>query len=236
MDIIELRRENLRRWVRANGTPAKERSLFSQLQGGVGSFGEKVARRLETQYKMGTMYLDTAPTIDAAASTSPAEAGGFVDSSPFIEDARPVREGELPDTIAIRKVTLKLRAGATGFETEPELADGGFEHVPREVIAQLRLDTSKLLALRVAGPSMEPMMFEDDVVVIDTTDNKPINKELYALNWNGEALVKQLVSRGREWYLHSINSDFPDENVRSGQCSVVGKVVYQPGRVLTGRL
>lgn len=234
MDIIELRRENLRRWVRENGTPAKERSLFSQLQGGVGSFGEKVARRLEEQYKMGRMYLDTWVMHGEIPADPLAET--FAESSPFIEDSRPVREGEVPDTIAIRKVTLRLRAGATGFETEPELVDGGYEHVPREVIARLRLDTSKLLALRVAGPSMEPMMFEDDVVIIDTTDNKPTNKELYALNWNGEALVKQLISRGREWYLHSINSDFPDENVRSGQCSVVGKVVYQPGRVLTGRL
>lgn len=57
MDIIETRRENLRRWVAENGTPAKERSLFSQLKAD-GSFGERVARRLEEQYRMGAGFLD----------------------------------------------------------------------------------------------------------------------------------------------------------------------------------
>lgn len=52
MDITEIRRENLRRWVAEHGTPAKERSLFSQLKAN-GSFGERVARRLEADYKMG---------------------------------------------------------------------------------------------------------------------------------------------------------------------------------------
>lgn len=57
MNIIEIRRENLRRWIAEHGTPSKERSLFSQLKAD-GSFGERVARRLEEQYRMGPGYLD----------------------------------------------------------------------------------------------------------------------------------------------------------------------------------
>lgn len=57
MNIIETRRANLRRWIAEHGTPAKERSLFSQLKAD-GSFGERVARRLEEQYRMGPGYLD----------------------------------------------------------------------------------------------------------------------------------------------------------------------------------
>jgi hypothetical protein len=60
MDIVEIRRENLRRWIEKNGTPPKERSLFSQLKAD-GSFGERVARRLEEQYRMGSGYLDRNP-------------------------------------------------------------------------------------------------------------------------------------------------------------------------------
>lgn len=65
MDIIEIRRANLRRWVAENGTPAKEKSLFSQLKS-LGSFGEKVARRLEDQYKMGDGFLDRCVESDQA--------------------------------------------------------------------------------------------------------------------------------------------------------------------------
>lgn len=66
MDITEIRRENLRRWVAEHGTPAKERSLFSQLKAD-GSFGERVARRLEEQYRMGAGFLDQEPDEEGGA-------------------------------------------------------------------------------------------------------------------------------------------------------------------------
>jgi phage repressor protein C with HTH and peptisase S24 domain len=155
---------------------------------------------------------------------------------PFLSDARRVRIGDEPDTVPVRRVTLKLHAGVTGFETEPDLEDGGVLHMPRAVIDAHKLVPHQLLAIRVRGQSMEPMMFEDDVVVVNTADKTPVSREIYAVNFNGEALVKQLVRRNKEWFLHSVNPDFGPINVRSGQCSIVGRVVYQPGRVLTGRL
>jgi len=68
MDIIETRRERLRQWVKKNGTPQKEKSLFSQLKS-TGSFGEKVARRLELKYAMGVGYLDTYIDVEPASAT-----------------------------------------------------------------------------------------------------------------------------------------------------------------------
>jgi phage repressor protein C with HTH and peptisase S24 domain len=158
------------------------------------------------------------------------------DDHPFIEDAKGVRVGDEPDTVPIRRVTLKLHAGVTGFETEPDLEDGGVLHLPRAIVEGHNLVPHQLLAIRVRGQSMEPMMFEDDVVVVNTADKKPLSREIYAVNFNGEALVKQLVKRNNDWFLYSVNPDFGPINVRSGQCSIVGRVVYQPGRVLTGRL
>lgn len=158
------------------------------------------------------------------------------DDNPFIEDAKGIRVGDEPDTVPIRRVTLKLHAGVTGFETEPDLEDGGVLHLPRAIVETHNLVPHQLLAIRVRGQSMEPMMFEDDVVVVNTADKKPISREIYAVNFNGEALVKQLVKRNNDWFLYSVNPDFGPINVRSGQCSIVGRVVYQPGRVLTGRL
>lgn len=74
MNITETRRKNLSRWIAANGTPPKEKSLFSQLKGD-GSFGEKVARRLERDYKMPPGFLDSAvsPEIDAPPSLKKSE-------------------------------------------------------------------------------------------------------------------------------------------------------------------
>jgi len=66
IDAADVRRENLRQWVKTHGVPQKEKSLFSQLVSDKtnASFGEKVARRLESQYKMGVGYLDQ-PIIGA---------------------------------------------------------------------------------------------------------------------------------------------------------------------------
>lgn len=70
MDIVETRRENLRRWIAEHGTPAKERSLFSQLKTD-GSFGERVARRIEEQYRMGQGYLDQGVDMPAVVQSQP---------------------------------------------------------------------------------------------------------------------------------------------------------------------
>jgi phage repressor protein C with HTH and peptisase S24 domain len=162
--------------------------------------------------------------------------------SPFIEEptlpagAMRIRVGADPDSVEIPRVKLRLRAGVAQYDTEADMEGDGFERMPWSVLATLQLDPKNLLAVRVRGMSMEPMMFEDDVVIIDTSDRKPISRELYAINFDGEALVKQMLYRGGQWYLHSINPEFGHVNVRSGQCSIVGRVVYQPGRVVTGRL
>lgn len=177
------------------------------------------------------MAIAARPLADAPDTAPPAAT-----DNPFIEDARGIRIGDEPHTIPIRRVKLKLHAGKTGFETEPDLEDGGVLHLPRAVIDAQNLVPHQLLAIRVRGQSMEPMMFEDDVVVVNTADKSPISREIYALNFDGEALVKQLVKRNNDWFLYSVNPEFGPINVRSGQCSVVGRVVYQPGRVLTGRL
>jgi hypothetical protein len=90
MDIIDIRRKNLEKWVATHGVPTKEKSLFSQLKG-TASFGEKVARRLEDDYKMGTGYLDTPigsqEDLDEGASKvmapSPASPPPWMDSEAF---------------------------------------------------------------------------------------------------------------------------------------------------------
>ncbi|KQQ94975.1 hypothetical protein ASF77_22260 [Massilia sp. Leaf139] len=108
--------------------------------------------------------------------------------------------------------------------------------VPAAALAAMPQHSRQLLAVRVRDRGMEPMLFEDDWIVIDTGDTAIRSREVYAVNWNGEACVQQLVKRGAEWYLSYVNSDFKPVNTRSGQLSVVGRVVYQAGRTLAGKL
>jgi SOS-response transcriptional repressor LexA len=145
-------------------------------------------------------------------------------------------ESELGDLVPVRRVTLRLRAGIAGFETDSDISNIEPLGIPTAVLRALKVSSEQLLALRVRDSGMEPMLFEDDWVVINTSDTVRRSREVYALNWNGEACVQQLVERGGQWYLNYLNPSFNPINARSGQLNIVGRVVYQPGRMLTGRL
>ncbi|MBD8531472.1 MULTISPECIES: S24 family peptidase [unclassified Massilia] len=136
----------------------------------------------------------------------------------------------------IPRISLKLRAGSENYETVPDLTFMEPLLILQQELSVLRLDARRLLAMRVRSQGMEPLLFEDDWVVIDIGDTVRRNREVFALNWNGEVCVQQLVERGGQWYLNNVNPDFHPINVRSGHLSIIGRVVYQPGRTITGRL
>ncbi|WP_241076303.1 S24 family peptidase [Achromobacter insuavis] len=79
MSIQDTRRANLRAWVQQHGSPAKEKSYFSQILSGTSPIGERAARRLERDYRMGEGFLDAertaapeiAPQSEPAASKWP---------------------------------------------------------------------------------------------------------------------------------------------------------------------
>jgi SOS-response transcriptional repressor LexA len=146
---------------------------------------------------------------------------------------------DIGNTIAfvpIQRVMLRLRAGVSGFETEPELIAGDPIAISVRVISELKVAPQHLLAIQVRDQGMEPMLFEDDWIVIDTSDTVRRSREVYAVNWNGEACIVQLLERGGQWYLSYVNQAFKPINARSGQLNVVGRFVYQAGRIVTGRL
>lgn len=136
----------------------------------------------------------------------------------------------------VRRVTLRLRAGAESYDTVPDMTAEVPLLIPTTVVRTLDVDPQRLLAMRVRDQGMEPMLFEDDWIVIDTSDTRRRDREVFAVNWNGEACIQQLVQRGGQWYLGFTNPDFKPINVRSGQLNIVGRAVYQPGRFVTGRL
>lgn len=158
------------------------------------------------------------------------------DSQSLPPGARRVLADDDLDVVEIRKVKLKLRAGVSRYETEPLDGDGAPLKVSRLDLERQGLNPENLIAIEVRGNSMEPLMFEGDTVVIDPTNKELVSRELYALNFDGDCCVKQMLHKAGAWYLHSINSDHKPVRAQSGQCEVIGRVVYQPGRLLTGRL
>jgi phage repressor protein C with HTH and peptisase S24 domain len=130
--------------------------------------------------------------------------------------------------VQVPMVKLRLSAGVTGFQTEPEQHDGGTVGMRRDWVERKGLNPAKLIAILVKGQSMEPTLYEDDIVVINTADRKPAVGEVFAVNFNGEPVVKRMQKDGGRWWLASDNPDqrtYYRRACEGDSCLIIGRVV-----------
>jgi hypothetical protein len=91
--------------------------------------------------------------------------------------------------------------------------------------------------LMVRGSSMEPFLFDKDMIMIDIDKTALRDGKVYAVCFEQEALVKQVFKEaGGALVLHSYNANYPDKLVdpqRVGQFEVIGELVYRSGSGFT---
>lgn len=239
----EIRRENARRLAEKAGGKSDfarildmEPSQVSQLIGPkpTKNIGNNIAKRIEIAFGQPPGSLDL---LSVGEDVAEYDVGGLPRALDL--GATPTTVG-IPNTevIPVRLVNLRLQAGFPRFEADEVFDDGSTIDLPRQWVEENQLVPNCLLAIKVRGPSMEPMIFEDETIVINIADTKPVSGQVFALNYDGKAVVKQMVFKNREWWLHSFNPDdeFRPVMARSGEAQVIGKMVYQPGRSLIGKL
>jgi phage repressor protein C with HTH and peptisase S24 domain len=147
-----------------------------------------------------------------------------------VRNALPVRAAANDDAdfVEIQMVKLRLSAGITGFQTEPERREGGTLGLRRSWIERHHLNAEHLIAILVKGESMEPSLYEDDIVIVNTLDTKPVDGAVYAFNYEGEAVVKRLARDAGQWWLTSDNPDqrrYHRKLCKGAECLVIGRVV-----------
>ncbi|TWI65188.1 phage repressor protein C with HTH and peptisase S24 domain [Pseudoduganella lurida] len=139
-----------------------------------------------------------------------------------------VAEDDDPHFYQIPRVQLQLQAGITGFKTVPEIYDGAKLSIPRHWADKKGFNPKKLIALTVKGESMEPNLFDGDVVIVNTGDTQHVDGFVYAINYEGEAVVKRLTRDAGRWWLSSDNPDqarYQRKSCHDGECLIVGRVV-----------
>lgn len=139
-----------------------------------------------------------------------------------------VAEEDDPQFVRIQKIKLRLSAGITGFQSDPEHDDGGTLSVARSWIERHGYYAERLIAIKVRGESMEPSLYEDDLVVVNTADTKLMDGAVFAVNYEGQAVVKRLSRDAGEWWLTSDNPDQRKHHrkiCRGADCLIVGRVV-----------
>jgi phage repressor protein C with HTH and peptisase S24 domain len=133
------------------------------------------------------------------------------------------------DDVSIRMVELRLSAGHTGFVAE-DIDDRGSStiKVDRAFIESNGYIPNRLVAIKVKGESMEPKLSNGDTVIINTADTKPVDGTVFAVNYEGEAVIKRLSRDAGEWWLTSDNPDqrkYHRKICRGNECIIVGRAV-----------
>lgn len=88
------------------------------------------------------------------------------------------------------------------------------------------------------GNSMEPFLFDRDMIMIDVSKKAVRDGNIYAVRFEDETLVKQLFKQaGGALMLHSYNARYPDRIVPASDDTsfeVIGQVIYRSGSGLPG--
>lgn len=133
-----------------------------------------------------------------------------------------------PRITLIPKVRLRLTAGISGFHVEAELGDDSTSTVPTHWMRDRGFKKEHLIAIDVRGESMEPTFYAGDTAVLNTADKEPVDGGVFAINYEGEPVVKRMTRDAGQWWLTSDNSDqrrFPRKLCEGDGCIIIGRVV-----------
>ncbi|AWL04253.1 hypothetical protein DIR46_07280 [Massilia oculi] len=235
-------------WQKAQreaGLPSSQEALSDQLGFNQSALSQYLNGRIPLNIDAATKFAnligksvaDFSPLLAAQIEkyTGPAEP---VDPAAMVRKATPVSLDE-PDPsglISVQAVNIRVEAGVPGFEADREFEDGGLIQIPREAVETEEWAPQCLLAIKVRGLSMLPVFADGDTIVINVADRRLVSGEVYAVNCDGKPAVKQLVFERHQWYMRSFNPNFQPVPYRTPASDIIGKVVYQPGRVVSGRM
>lgn len=204
-------------FARESGT-INQPTLQRILSGETGSPGIKVITKIELAVQASRLARGMKP----AFYTNPIAIDGD-----RIE--QPLSLSNHPDLLSVPRVRFKLSAGVSGYSVEPENGNGKPVFFRKDWFDLHNYKPSKLLAVRVSGSSMEPSLWDDDLVVINTEDTVPHDGDVYALNYEGEMVIKRMRRDAGEWWATSDNAD--QRRFSPKRCTedvqIIGRVVYK---------
>ena len=236
----EIRRENLEIAIKRFGSAAKlaeaantSPAYLSQIRnrtpesktGRPKMMGDAMARKIEAALGEPEGWMDRSHLFKGAGGESNGQ-----DITALVPGAKRVHAAgpDDPSMTQIMKVRIKVQAGITGFQVEPEHYDGETQGVPTSWIQREGLHKESLLSIVVRGDSMEPGLYDGDTIVVNTADKQLVSGFVYVVNYEGEAVVKRMLRDAGQWWLASDNPDqrkYHRQLCKGALCIVIGRVI-----------
>ncbi|MRV72535.1 helix-turn-helix domain-containing protein [Duganella sp. FT92W] len=143
-----------------------------------------------------------------------------------------VVDEDSPGIVRIPLGSLKLQAGVNGVSLEPDRRDGGTLGISLNWVQRKGYDPEQLIAMPVTGDSMAPTICEGDTVIINKSDKKLVDNAVYAINYEGEPVVKRMARDAGQWWMMSDNPDqrrYFRRACHGKDCIIIGRVVRREG-------
>jgi phage repressor protein C with HTH and peptisase S24 domain len=195
--------------------------------------GESTDPRTKTLQPLADYFRVSVADLRDRDLTSPTGEARPVDSNATFRPAEVVGADD-PRVVRVPKVRLRVAAGISGFETEPERFDGSTMTVSREWAERHGYDPKLLLWVQVSGRSMEKTLFDGDWALIYTGQTEPKDEKIFAINFDGEPVIKRLTRDAGQWWLSSDNPDpqFYRRQCNDRECIIIGQAVLKHSEAL----
>lgn len=134
-----------------------------------------------------------------------------------------------PEYSAIKRVRFKISAGVSGYEVEYLNGERAPIFFRRDWLEDRGLNPENLMAVAVSGQSMETSLYEGDLVVVNVADIAARDGEVFAVNYDGELVIKRLIKDAGDWYLSSDNQDkrrYPNK-LCDERTIIIGRIVHK---------
>ena len=130
--------------------------------------------------------------------------------------------------LPIRRALFKLSAGVSGYEVEYENGESEPIFMAKRWFEHNHYNPDRLIALKVNGRSMEPKMHDGDLVIVNTDSATPKDGVVFAMNYEGEMVIKRMRRDAGQWFITSDNHDKNryGDKVCAEACFLLGEVVY----------
>ena len=84
---------------------------------------------------------------------------------------------------------------------------------------------SDLICIRATGDSMEPTLYEGDLIILDRSQTEPVAKEMFVVRDGDGLVIKRLKRVGRGWRLVSDNPAYSARKVGK-EDRIIGRVAW----------
>ncbi|PXY91390.1 S24 family peptidase [Gilliamella apis] len=217
-ELKDLRAKNLKQWFLNKTIPQKEKSYISQLISGKASFGEKSARRLESDYGMPPFYLDKSN----------------IDDSSKIDNVYDNDNKNNNYVIEVLNITASAGHGFLNNDIIEVIKCIEYDNDQAKTLFN-GMPSSNLKVINVSGDSMQGTFECGDAIYIDITVNQFQSDGIYVFTFGNGLYVKRLQMIKNKLVVLSDNKQYRDWEITTDefdQLYIHGKVMLSQSMML----